>query len=379
MKFLINNKHEKGITLVALIVTIIVMLILAGVTVVNLTGGEGVLERASTQKDNTKILSEKHILENAVISLTTITKKGAITEDNLRQELSNKNVEITKSGGLFRIVFKDSNNLYKMDQEGEYFYWEDMAPKTFYAKLYSDGTLIFSSDANTTYKDCYPDTETDLQPEEFLTNSYDYTKADVKKVIFHDPVVPTTCQSMFSNCSNLQEIENIENLHTENVTTMQDMFYKCSSLKSLDLKYFDTSNVTTMYRMFGLCSKITNINVISFDTSNVTFMPEIFNGCYNLVDLDVSHFNTSKQTNMYFIFGACISLKFLDLSNFDMTNVTNTDIGNMTSLITIKTPKMYPKNESLTIQLPKTFYDQEGNAYTSLTYTSPTQTWLYAK
>lgn len=44
----INRKDTKGITLIALIVTIIVLLILAGVTMVTLTGDGGILGRANT-------------------------------------------------------------------------------------------------------------------------------------------------------------------------------------------------------------------------------------------------------------------------------------------------------------------------------------------
>ena len=45
-------------------------------------------------------------------------------------------------------------------------------------------------------------------------------------------------------------------------------------------------------------------------------------------------------------------------------------------MLTIKTPKIYPTDESKTITLPKTLYDTSGNGYTTLTNTSPTQTWL---
>ena len=40
-------KNNKGITLIALVVTIIVLLILAGVSIAMLTGQNGILNRAS--------------------------------------------------------------------------------------------------------------------------------------------------------------------------------------------------------------------------------------------------------------------------------------------------------------------------------------------
>ena len=237
---LINNK---GITLIALIVTIVVLLILAGVTIATISGNESVPNQAAIQRDKAAIAKEQQILENATISITNNKNVGEITESSLRDELSNYNVDIVKSGGLFRITFKDSNNLYKMDDEGEFFYWEDMLPTDIYAKLYTDETLILSS---TDYTD--PD----------RTVSHDYGKTEdwrsnsFKTVIIHDSIAPSSCESMFSNCTAMEEIQNIENLHTENVTNMRSMFYRCSSLKSLDLKHFDTSKVIRMYRVFGL-------------------------------------------------------------------------------------------------------------------------------
>ena len=46
-------KNQKGITLIALVITIIVLLILAGVTIATLTGENGILTQADAAKDNT--------------------------------------------------------------------------------------------------------------------------------------------------------------------------------------------------------------------------------------------------------------------------------------------------------------------------------------
>ncbi len=43
-------KSEKGITLIALIITIIVLLILAGVSIAMLTGDNGILTRTKSSK-----------------------------------------------------------------------------------------------------------------------------------------------------------------------------------------------------------------------------------------------------------------------------------------------------------------------------------------
>ena len=50
-----NRQKEKGITLIALAVTIIVMLILAGVTMAALTSENGIINQASKVKETSKV------------------------------------------------------------------------------------------------------------------------------------------------------------------------------------------------------------------------------------------------------------------------------------------------------------------------------------
>ena len=56
-------KGKKGITLVALIVTVIVLLMLAGVTIMTLTGDNGILTRASDAKIETIVATVKENLQ----------------------------------------------------------------------------------------------------------------------------------------------------------------------------------------------------------------------------------------------------------------------------------------------------------------------------
>ena len=57
-------KGKSGITLIALVITIIVLLILAGVTIATLTGENGILTRANDAKEKTEEASEK---ENTIL------------------------------------------------------------------------------------------------------------------------------------------------------------------------------------------------------------------------------------------------------------------------------------------------------------------------
>ena len=52
-------EKNKGITLIALVVTIIVLLILAGISIVMLTGQNGILNRAAEAKEKTEVAQEE--------------------------------------------------------------------------------------------------------------------------------------------------------------------------------------------------------------------------------------------------------------------------------------------------------------------------------
>lgn len=53
--------NMRGITLIALVITIIVLLILAGVTIATLTGENGILTRASEARDKTEEAQEEEL------------------------------------------------------------------------------------------------------------------------------------------------------------------------------------------------------------------------------------------------------------------------------------------------------------------------------
>lgn len=82
-----NKKNmNKGITLIALVITIIVLLILAGVSITMLSGGNSILKQAGNAKVNTE---EKQITERVQLAYLAAlsTGKGSITEQLLKDEL----------------------------------------------------------------------------------------------------------------------------------------------------------------------------------------------------------------------------------------------------------------------------------------------------
>ena len=88
------NKKNNGITLIALVITIIVLLILAGVTIATLTGENGILTRASEASEQTK---KANIEEQVKLAVTaSIGEDGRIDISKLNEEL--QKIEGEKTG-----------------------------------------------------------------------------------------------------------------------------------------------------------------------------------------------------------------------------------------------------------------------------------------
>ena len=188
---------------------------------------------------------------------------------------------------------------------------------------YADGTLTFRCG----YKKTLGENEYELNSGKNQPKWNTYA-SKISKVVFEASFAnarPTNCYAWFVNFKNLTQIEGIENLNTENVTSMRDMFNGCSSLTSLDLTNFNTAKVTDMKLLFANCSALESLDLSMFNTENVTSMPSMFNGATNLKTLNVSNFNTEKVNNMGHMFANCPNLTSLDLSSFNTKGVEYVD------------------------------------------------------
>ena len=87
-------KSNFGITLIALIITIIVLLILAGVTINMLIGDNGILNKATIASEKTKIENAKEIIKTAVLENEIYRKTGDAEntkeEKELQEEIEEK-------------------------------------------------------------------------------------------------------------------------------------------------------------------------------------------------------------------------------------------------------------------------------------------------
>ena len=154
----------------------------------------------------------------------------------------------------------------------------------------------------------------------YLFKDFNKLKTINNLVLFNTGNV-TSMQSMFYNCSSFTSID-LSSLKTSKVTDMSSMFYNCNSLLNLNLNSFNTISVTNMSSMFSSCNDMTNLVITNLDTGSVTNMSRMFESCPGLTNLDLSSFNTSNTTNMSYMFDGCRNIIALNLSSFDTSKVT---------------------------------------------------------
>ncbi len=117
-----KTKKEQGITLLVLVITIIILLILAGITIRAITGDNGIIRNAGQAKEETEIANEKEIIEKATVQAMENNKYGNIEESELQEQLDKETkegkTEVADVGNEFEVVFNESNRYYTVDKEG---------------------------------------------------------------------------------------------------------------------------------------------------------------------------------------------------------------------------------------------------------------------
>lgn len=123
-----NLRENKGITLIALVITIIVLLILAGVSLNLIAGSDGILGKASTAVDKTKRASSKEELELAISEVKMNyyeTMSGSLRDymiDNLDgYKTQNGNITCDIDGNIV-YTSKDTTLTGTIDENGEFHY-----------------------------------------------------------------------------------------------------------------------------------------------------------------------------------------------------------------------------------------------------------------
>ena len=144
---------------------------------------------------------------------------------------------------------------------------------------------------------------------------------------------PKTTARWFNYFKALTQITGIENLNTEEVTDMSDMFAYCTALPQLDVSKFETKNVTNMGRMFSGCTALTRLDVSKFDTENVTDMYGMFDGCAALATIYSNEaWTCGKSSDMFYNSEKLKGAVSYDSGKIDVT-MANPDTGYFTKKV----------------------------------------------
>lgn len=115
MKKLKTKKGQSGITLIALLITIIVLLILAGVSINLIVGENGIVSKAQQAKEKMDFASVKENIEMEIVAIQTenitnklteseiidkLVEKGIVAEDR-KTFVSDSNYTISPNGNIF--------------------------------------------------------------------------------------------------------------------------------------------------------------------------------------------------------------------------------------------------------------------------------------
>ena len=386
-----SSKKEQGITLIALVTTIVVLLILASITIGALTGeGEtevtideidygyfvkfldsGRIYKVSRDGDVEYLGKEEDLLTQANIianpeSNTTpefmqtveLTVETPINIGNVNFMLvsawsQDKNtapadsefqVATLQGDGRRRTTTVNSS----ASVEGDYYLWvrvvvgEIEKEECFGPYAIKDSTTLVATSSETASTSSFlgmPIERGQIQNIEIKNtlvgaghslgdgNTYDVTDGSKGKYL--------GWYEQNENGYYDVTIAGLEYLDTGLVADMSYMF-RSSKVLELDVNSFNTENVTNLTNTFNNCSNLTKLDLNNWDTSSVTSLFGTFQGCTNLKILEISDWNTSNVTEMGETVGGwsyggtfqnCTNLIELDLSKWDTSEVTA--MGNM--------------------------------------------------
>ena len=374
-------KQNKAITLVALVVTIVVLLILAGVTLKLVLDNNGIIQKSKEARSETIVADEKSKVEMAYLSAALKKLGDTVTAEELQEELDSsvgagKTVVTTNGNGTLNVLFNATGHNYNVDEgtvekveidntKMAMFDTGENVAKKMYA-LAPDGYMQYaysisnlSIDGIKKYKGT-PDltimTEANIVSWTEGYNAYEQNPSAYKSMI---PEGTKLCPIyMWFEESGEEEIRDVygnKNLTKEDgdlgrkvktgtiywwsesnkVYLNPDcsiMFCRLPYLADISgLRELKTDNVTNMSRMFGNVNNqsLTNVDALSnWNTSNVTNMSYMFTTCSVLANIDgLANWDTSKVTDMSWMFGNDDGGAATEIS--DLTPIEKWNVGNV--------------------------------------------------
>lgn len=361
-------RREKGITLVALVITIIVLIILAGVAIMTLTGEEGILTKAKESRISTelsayqeeletykasKYLENNTFLESTLTAgkenLTYYTQDGKGEETgNIRTILKNisdeyfEKLEVAK--GELLINTKDRTEIKIAQSLGIAVNPYDIKDGVLQS---SDGNLLLMDQATGTLT--IPDSVTAIGEGAFANVEGLKTiiiPSTVKRIEMNAFRNNQTLETVIMQEKDGQGVEYIGSfafMECPNLTTVQmantvkemgaQAFYHCTNL--MNIKISTSLNTIEKYVFTG-CK---NLKQIEFPEGIININDNAFNECSNL---ETIKFSSTIESITGTAFINCNNLKNIEIAegnkNLTLENgilLCNNKINNRTEIVTI--------------------------------------------
>ena len=374
-------KQNKAITLIALVVTIVVLLILAEVTLKLVLDNNGIIQKSKEARSETIVADEKEKVEMAYVSAALKKLGDTVTAEELQKELdlsvgTGKTVVTTNGDGTLNVLFNATENNYNVDEgtvekveidntKMAMFDTGKNVAKKMYA-LAPDGYMQYaywvnnlSIDGIKKYKgtpDLTKMTEANIVSWTEGYNAYEQNPSAYKSMI---PEGTKLCPIYMwfeesgeeirgmDGSVGLTEITNSNTqkkvktgtiywwsesqnvyLNPDNSSMFRGLSYLAdiSGLSNLKTNY--TNNMSYMFCVTTQNQKLKNFDAISnWNTENVTNLECAFAGYKNLESIEgLTNWNTSKVTNMHGMLGGDLDMfgsKIKDISPLKNWNVSN--------------------------------------------------------
>ena len=352
-----KKMNNNGITLIALVITIIVLLILAGVSIAMLTGENGVLTKATEAKEENEKSTDKELIRMAMIEAQIGEyNHQELESSNLQKAIENqfgerKVVVSDNIAGNFIISCLDTLIDYKItgNQVEEFLNWNEKmetakAPASqneerneavigigssgeavdmdlWEYTLLEDGTYALNTEENLNtdasagitagYKGGFSeDGKIEGEIPQYISedNGKTYKEVTNLKWLFFNcsemkiaPKIPATAKKInytFRKCTNLSSTPFIPN----GVTEMSRTFQECENLEKVINISFNTIDLSYA---FDTCRKLRRVPDIP---ENVTKINATFNEC-NSLEIAPKLSENIEDMNGTFIY--CTNLKSL--------------------------------------------------------------------
>ncbi len=352
-------QHNKGITLIALIVTIVVLLILAGVSIAVITGDDGVIKSANQAKTEQRggTVEDRVAVWKAGKATSEYTHRETKTEDEMLNDLINDKLlfedEIDRENKKITIGSKEidystgNGNGLKLEpdngKEELILEYEVAAGDTIQLPYY-----ISTGGGDTTEFNFQVDwgdgtTETGITNDNISTKSkHQYQNAGTYDIKIKGKYESLECSGDAMETANYDKLKKVKQWGTTGLKYVA--FSYCSNLNEIvsptensfsnliEIRLADTSIQSIPENLFANCPNVTNFSYLFYhcenlasipanlfaNCSNVTDFSYLFQYCTNLTSIPANLFaNCPNVNNFNYTFAKCSGLTGIPAKLFD--------------------------------------------------------------